>query len=200
MHQFFHIETHSPSFFILSKQKPKFQIQWKVIESIHGNCYTYIDPTQLPYDSKWEFPRQKLRFGMLTSKLSVLEANMDVLLLGVNFSSFLHMRVTYWHLLMRILCVTLWKQVVVWIFFPLFFPGKTLGSGAFGKVVRAIAYGLCSADTVTTVAVKMLKRKSNRGTEMNKAWKHNYKWLLPALLLNITENDFSSQQYQIPNI
>ncbi|XP_069553464.1 KIT proto-oncogene, receptor tyrosine kinase b [Brachyistius frenatus] len=78
-------------------QKPKFQIQWKVIESIHGNNYTYIDPAQLPYDSKWEFPRQKLRFG------------------------------------------------------------KTLGSGAFGKVVRATAYGLCSADTVTTVAVKMLK-------------------------------------------
>uniref|UniRef100_A0A3B4YP85 Mast/stem cell growth factor receptor Kit n=1 Tax=Seriola lalandi dorsalis TaxID=1841481 RepID=A0A3B4YP85_SERLL len=77
-------------------QKPKFQIQWKVIESIHGNNYIYIDPTQLPYDSKWEFPRQKLRF-------------------------------------------------------------KTLGSGAFGKVVRATAYGLCSADTVTTVAVKMLK-------------------------------------------
>ncbi|KAL1023908.1 hypothetical protein UPYG_G00048800 [Umbra pygmaea] len=78
-------------------QKPKFQIQWKVIDSIHGNNYIYIDPTQLPYDSKWEFPRQKLRFG------------------------------------------------------------KTLGSGAFGKVVRATAYGLCSADSVTTVAVKMLK-------------------------------------------
>ncbi|XP_008315263.1 KIT proto-oncogene, receptor tyrosine kinase b [Cynoglossus semilaevis] len=78
-------------------QKPKFQIQWKVIESIHGNNYIYIDPMQLPYDSKWEFSRQKLRFG------------------------------------------------------------KTLGSGAFGKVVRATAYGLCSADTVTTVAVKMLK-------------------------------------------
>ncbi|XP_076026521.1 KIT proto-oncogene, receptor tyrosine kinase b isoform X2 [Genypterus blacodes] len=78
-------------------QKPKFQIQWKVIESIHGNNYIYIDPTQLPYDTKWEFSRQKLRFG------------------------------------------------------------KTLGSGAFGKVVRATAYGLCSADTVTTVAVKMLK-------------------------------------------
>ncbi|KAJ0050746.1 hypothetical protein NL108_005137, partial [Boleophthalmus pectinirostris] len=78
-------------------QKPKFQIQWKVIDSIHGNNYIYIDPTQLPYDSKWEFPRQKLRFG------------------------------------------------------------KTLGSGAFGKVVKATAYGLCSADTVTAVAVKMLK-------------------------------------------
>uniref|UniRef100_A0A8C6P254 receptor protein-tyrosine kinase n=1 Tax=Nothobranchius furzeri TaxID=105023 RepID=A0A8C6P254_NOTFU len=78
-------------------QKPKFQIQWKVIESINGNNYIYVDPLQLPYDIKWEFPRQKLRFG------------------------------------------------------------KTLGSGAFGKVVRATAYGLCSVDTVTTVAVKMLK-------------------------------------------
>uniref|UniRef100_A0A7N8WJ57 Mast/stem cell growth factor receptor n=1 Tax=Mastacembelus armatus TaxID=205130 RepID=A0A7N8WJ57_9TELE len=82
-------------------QKPKFQIQWKVIESIHDNSYIYIDPTQLPYDSKWEFSRQKLRFG------------------------------------------------------------KTLGSGAFGKVVRATAYGLCSADTVTTVAVKMLKSNAH---------------------------------------
>ncbi|XP_061883321.1 mast/stem cell growth factor receptor kita-like isoform X1 [Entelurus aequoreus] len=78
-------------------QKPKFQIQWKVIESIHGNNYIYFDPTQLPYDSKWEFSRQRLRFG------------------------------------------------------------KTLGAGAFGKVVRATAYGLCSGDALTTVAVKMLK-------------------------------------------
>lgn len=25
----------------------------------------YIDPTQLPYDHQWEFPRDKLRFGEL---------------------------------------------------------------------------------------------------------------------------------------
>uniref|UniRef100_A0A8C2E9V0 receptor protein-tyrosine kinase n=1 Tax=Cyprinus carpio TaxID=7962 RepID=A0A8C2E9V0_CYPCA len=78
-------------------QKPKYEIHWKVIDSFDGNNYTYIDPTQLPYDPKWEFPRERLRFG------------------------------------------------------------KILGSGAFGKVVAATAYGLCSADTVTTVAVKMLK-------------------------------------------
>uniref|UniRef100_A0A8C6P2D1 receptor protein-tyrosine kinase n=1 Tax=Nothobranchius furzeri TaxID=105023 RepID=A0A8C6P2D1_NOTFU len=87
----------SASDLLVFQQKPKFQIQWKVIESINGNNYIYVDPLQLPYDIKWEFPRQKLRFG------------------------------------------------------------KTLGSGAFGKVVRATAYGLCSVDTVTTVAVKMLK-------------------------------------------
>uniref|UniRef100_A0A672M2R4 Mast/stem cell growth factor receptor Kit n=1 Tax=Sinocyclocheilus grahami TaxID=75366 RepID=A0A672M2R4_SINGR len=78
-------------------QKPKYQIQWKVIEGIHGNSYVYIDPTQLPYDHQWEFPRDKLRFG------------------------------------------------------------KILGSGAFGKVVEATAYGMSKADTVMTVAVKMLK-------------------------------------------
>ncbi|XP_056270340.1 mast/stem cell growth factor receptor kita isoform X1 [Pseudoliparis swirei] len=82
-------------------QKPKYQIQWKVIEGIHGNNYVYIDPTQLPYDHQWEFPRNNLRFG------------------------------------------------------------KTLGSGAFGKVVEATAYGLSEADSVTTVAVKMLKSSAH---------------------------------------
>lgn len=82
-------------------QKPKYQIQWKVIEGIHGNNYVYIDPTQLPYDHQWEFPRNNLRFG------------------------------------------------------------KTLGSGAFGKVVEATAYGLSEADSVMTVAVKMLKSSAH---------------------------------------
>ncbi|KAL0203981.1 hypothetical protein M9458_001999, partial [Cirrhinus mrigala] len=43
--------------------KPKYEIHWKVIDSFDGNNYTYIDPTQLPYDPKWEFPRERLRFG-----------------------------------------------------------------------------------------------------------------------------------------
>lgn len=50
-------------FHLHSCQKPKYQIQWKVIEGIHGNNYVYIDPTQLPYDHQWEFPRNNLRFG-----------------------------------------------------------------------------------------------------------------------------------------
>lgn len=37
--------------------------------------------------------------------------------------------------------------------------GAVLGSGAFGKVVEATAYGL-GTDDVTRVAVKMLKRQS----------------------------------------
>lgn len=41
--------------------------------------------------------------------------------------------------------------------------GKTLGAGAFGKVVEATAYGLIKSDAAMTVAVKMLKRKCLRG-------------------------------------
>ncbi|XP_013873207.1 mast/stem cell growth factor receptor kita [Austrofundulus limnaeus] len=82
-------------------QKPKYHIQWKVIEAIHGNNYVYIDTSQLPYNHQWEFPRNNLRFG------------------------------------------------------------KTLGSGAFGKVVEATAYGLPEADSVMTVAVKMLKSSAH---------------------------------------
>ncbi|XP_058523276.1 mast/stem cell growth factor receptor Kit isoform X2 [Ochotona princeps] len=78
-------------------QKPKYEVQWKVVEEVNGNNYVYIDPTQLPYDHKWEFPRSRLSFG------------------------------------------------------------KTLGAGAFGKVVEATAYGLIKSDAAMTVAVKMLK-------------------------------------------
>lgn len=35
--------------------------------------------------------------------------------------------------------------------------GKTLGAGAFGKVVEATAFGLGKEDAVLKVAVKMLK-------------------------------------------
>ncbi|KAG8504946.1 Mast/stem cell growth factor receptor Kit [Galemys pyrenaicus] len=80
-------------------QKPMYEVQWKVVEEINGNNYVYIDPMQLPYDHKWEFPRNRLSFG------------------------------------------------------------KTLGAGAFGKVVEATAYGLIKSDAAMTVAVKMLKRK-----------------------------------------
>ncbi|XP_040907253.1 macrophage colony-stimulating factor 1 receptor 2 [Toxotes jaculatrix] len=78
------------------RQKPKYEIRWKIIESTDGNSYTFVDPTQLPYNLNWEFPRDKLRLGAV------------------------------------------------------------LGSGAFGKVVEATAYGL-GTDNVTRVAVKMLK-------------------------------------------
>uniref|UniRef100_A0A1A8K9A6 receptor protein-tyrosine kinase n=1 Tax=Nothobranchius kuhntae TaxID=321403 RepID=A0A1A8K9A6_NOTKU len=81
--------------------KPKFEIRWKIIESTDGNNYTFVDPTQLLYNQKWEFPRDKLRLGAV------------------------------------------------------------LGSGAFGKVVEATAYGLGTEDKATRVAVKMLKPRAH---------------------------------------
>ncbi|KAK1345928.1 hypothetical protein QTO34_008393 [Cnephaeus nilssonii] len=87
-------------------QKPMYEVQWKVVEEINGNNYVYIDPTQLPYDHKWEFPRNRLSFG------------------------------------------------------------KTLGAGAFGKVVEATAYGLIKSDAAMTVAVKMLKQREALMSEL----------------------------------
>ncbi|NWI87066.1 CSF1R factor, partial [Pitta sordida] len=89
--------------FLLYKynQKPKYQVRWKIIEACEGNHYIFIDPTQLPYNEKWEFPRNKLQFG------------------------------------------------------------KTLGAGAFGKVVEATAIGLGKEDSVLKVAVKMLKSSAD---------------------------------------
>lgn len=36
--------------------------------------------------------------------------------------------------------------------------GMQLGTGAFGVVVKGIAYGICEEEPVSTVAVKMVKR------------------------------------------
>ncbi|XP_073668333.1 macrophage colony-stimulating factor 1 receptor isoform X2 [Paramisgurnus dabryanus] len=83
------------------KQKPRYEVRWKIIETTNGNNYTFIDPTQLPYNEKWEFPRDKLKLG------------------------------------------------------------KTLGAGAFGKVVEATAYGLGKDDNILRVAVKMLKASAH---------------------------------------
>ncbi|KAF0039395.1 hypothetical protein F2P81_007630 [Scophthalmus maximus] len=47
------------------KQKPRYEIRWKIIEARVGNNYTFIDPTQLPYNEKWEFPRDKLKLGKI---------------------------------------------------------------------------------------------------------------------------------------
>ncbi|XP_063059910.1 macrophage colony-stimulating factor 1 receptor 1 isoform X2 [Engraulis encrasicolus] len=47
------------------KQKPKFEIRWKIIEVNDGNNYTFLDPTQLPYNERWEFPRERLRLGQV---------------------------------------------------------------------------------------------------------------------------------------
>lgn len=48
--------------------------------------------------------------------------------------------------------------------------GKTLGAGAFGKVVEATAYGLIKSDAAMTVAVKMLKRKFLQASACAQHW------------------------------
>ncbi|XP_043917366.1 platelet-derived growth factor receptor alpha [Protopterus annectens] len=52
---------------VVWKQKPRYEIRWRVIESISpdGHEYIYVDPMQLPYDSRWEFPRDGLVLGRI---------------------------------------------------------------------------------------------------------------------------------------
>ena len=56
-------------------QKPRYEIRWRVIESVSpdGHEYIYVDPMQLPYDSRWEFPRDRLVLGEPTVIFSVLK-------------------------------------------------------------------------------------------------------------------------------
>uniref|UniRef100_A0A3B5KVI0 receptor protein-tyrosine kinase n=1 Tax=Xiphophorus couchianus TaxID=32473 RepID=A0A3B5KVI0_9TELE len=86
------------------RKKPRYEIRWKVIESVSqdGHEYIYVDPIHLPYDLAWEMPRENLVLGC------------------------------------------------------------TLGSGAFGRVVEATAYGLTQSHSSTKVAVKMLKSTARR--------------------------------------
>uniref|UniRef100_A0A673XCG7 receptor protein-tyrosine kinase n=1 Tax=Salmo trutta TaxID=8032 RepID=A0A673XCG7_SALTR len=56
----------SYSFFLCHhSQKPRYEIRWKIIQASEGNNYTFIDPTQMPYNEKWEFPRDKLKLGKI---------------------------------------------------------------------------------------------------------------------------------------
>uniref|UniRef100_A0AAY5L4G8 Platelet-derived growth factor receptor alpha n=1 Tax=Esox lucius TaxID=8010 RepID=A0AAY5L4G8_ESOLU len=52
-------------------QKPRYEIRWRVIESVSpdGHEYIYVDPMQLPYDSRWEFSRDGLVLGKPTASL-----------------------------------------------------------------------------------------------------------------------------------
>ncbi|XP_056151568.1 platelet-derived growth factor receptor beta isoform X2 [Lampris incognitus] len=86
------------------RKKPRYEIRWKVIESVSldGHEYIYVDPIHLPYDLAWEMPRDNLVLG------------------------------------------------------------RTLGSGAFGRVVEATAHGLSHSQSSIKVAVKMLKSTARR--------------------------------------
>ncbi|XP_012864588.1 PREDICTED: platelet-derived growth factor receptor alpha isoform X2 [Dipodomys ordii] len=64
---------------VIWKQKPRYEIRWRVIESISpdGHEYIYVDPMQLPYDSRWEFPRDGL--VLATARSSEKQALMSEL-------------------------------------------------------------------------------------------------------------------------
>ncbi|KAK0150297.1 Platelet-derived growth factor receptor beta [Merluccius polli] len=49
------------------RKKPRYEIRWKVIESVSmdGHEYIYVDPIHLPYDLTWEMPRDNLVLGPL---------------------------------------------------------------------------------------------------------------------------------------
>ncbi|KAM7394169.1 hypothetical protein PAMP_020986 [Pampus punctatissimus] len=110
------------------------KISWYFCELPHTRC------SHLPNATEWESPEvtmvTEFAFGRseVESRLNVSKEH------------------TQYHTLE---CVASTEGEEAYILFSI--SGKTLGSGAFGKVVRATAYGLCSADTVSTVAVKMLK-------------------------------------------
>lgn len=97
------------------------------------NEYIYVDFREYEYDLKWEFPRENLEFGEQSSRQTIL----------LERQPMLH------HLLLTVglLCLV----------------GQVLGSGAFGKVVNATAYGISKAGDSVQVAVKMLKGTINSG-------------------------------------
>lgn len=63
-------------------KKPRYEIRWKIIEAREGNNYTFIDPTQLPYNEKWEFPRDKLKLGL--HRFSLIQERLTRFILGLN--------------------------------------------------------------------------------------------------------------------
>ncbi|KAL0993868.1 hypothetical protein UPYG_G00114940 [Umbra pygmaea] len=68
----------------LWRKKPRYEIRWKVIESVSsdGLEYTYLDPMHLPYDSVLEVPRENLVLGHTLGSGAfgrVVEATMYVL-------------------------------------------------------------------------------------------------------------------------
>uniref|UniRef100_A0A3Q3XB02 receptor protein-tyrosine kinase n=1 Tax=Mola mola TaxID=94237 RepID=A0A3Q3XB02_MOLML len=52
---------------ILWRKKPRYEVRWKVIESVSpdGQQYTYLDPSHLPYNSTWEVPRDNIVLGQV---------------------------------------------------------------------------------------------------------------------------------------
>lgn len=72
--------------FAYAFQKPRYEIRWRVIESVSpdGHEYIYVDPMQLPYDTRWEFPREGLVLGESQTHYHVLpSSSLAVRLVGM---------------------------------------------------------------------------------------------------------------------
>lgn len=65
---------------MLITQKPRYEIRWKVIESVSqdGHEYIYVDPIHLPYDLAWEMPREHLVLGESLKMLILLKQQKDI--------------------------------------------------------------------------------------------------------------------------
>lgn len=93
------------------------------------NDYIYIDFRDFKYDQKWEFPRENLELGK-ESYCSYFPSYRKVMSIRTTL-------------------------IIDFYFYP--HLGNELGSGAFGKVVQATAYGITKPGVSLQVAVKMLK-------------------------------------------
>lgn len=133
-----------------------------------GHEYIYVDPMQLPYDSRWEFPRDRLVLGESKLKPRSGASRCAASLPAGRSSGFIDfgdredIQLTTESPTGQQTCaerVTVFVQVLVVDNRVVFFEGRILGSGAFGKVVEGTAYGLSRSQPVMKVAVKMLKRK-----------------------------------------
>lgn len=92
-----------------------------------SNEYIYVDFSEVEYELKWEFPRENLEFGEFGGTHPKISKRITKL------------------------------QDEEDMFISLFLAGQELGSGAFGKVVNATAYGISETGVSVQVAVKMLK-------------------------------------------
>ncbi|KAL1449671.1 hypothetical protein WDU94_002156 [Cyamophila willieti] len=76
--------------------------------------------------------------------------------------------------------------------------GHTLGEGAFGKVVRAEARSILKPDSVTTVAVKML-REDHLDAEMIALVSEQCAGICGSSRVVLTEEDLASFTHQVAN-
>uniref|UniRef100_UPI00358E0C77 platelet-derived growth factor receptor alpha-like n=1 Tax=Myxine glutinosa TaxID=7769 RepID=UPI00358E0C77 len=72
------------------KKRPRYEVRWQVISvDAPGHPYTYIDPRNLPYDCRWEIPRDNLILGRVLGSGAfgqVNEATVHGIVDGKSFS------------------------------------------------------------------------------------------------------------------